>query len=114
MNLVMYVFKRNFDVQKAERFFKERKLSYQVMDMKKRAPGMKELLQNKIKVGMNNLIDRENKAYLEHPMRFMRGEQAILEALMAAPQLLKSPIVRDGQRVTVGYEPDIWLKWSES
>ncbi len=114
MNVMIYVYKRDFEVQKAERFFKERGIKVQLVDMKKKGPGLKELKLFAQKVALHNLIDRQSTAYLEHPVRFMTGESTILDALVLAPQLLKSPIVREGQRVTVGYQPDEWMKWIQS
>ena len=111
MNLMMYVYKRNFDVQKAERFFKERKVKCQIVDMKKNPPGRRELELFERKVGLNQLIDQQNKAYLEHPIRFMATQGCKLDALVDNPQLLAVPIVRDGQNVTVGYQPDVWSEW---
>lgn len=113
MNICIYVYKRDFEVQKAERFFKERGVKFQTVDMKKKGPGKKELQLFAQRVALSELIDRTAKAYLEHPVRFLTGEAAILEALALAPQLLKGPIVRDGQRVTVGYKPEVWQGWIE-
>ena len=95
-NILLYALKRDFTVQKAERFFKERGVKVQAVDMKKHAPGVKELRLFAQKVGLQNLIDREGRAYLESTVRFLNGEEAILQALSQDPRLLRSPIVRMG------------------
>ena len=110
----MYTFKRDFEVQKAERFFKERGVKVQAVDMKKHAPGLKELTLFAQRAGLQTIIDREGKAYRQSTVRFLSGEQAILQALAQDPSLLKVPIVRMGQKVTVGYRPDIWKTWLET
>lgn len=114
MNLMMYVYKRDFNVQKAERFFKERGIKYQLVDMKKKAPGQKELKLFAQRLGVHNLIDKDTTAYRESTLQFLREEGPIMEALERAPAFLRQPIVRDGQRVTVGYAPDVWQTWIES
>lgn len=110
----MYALKRDFEVQKAERFFKERGVKIQAVDMKKHAPGLKELKLFAQRAGLQNIIHKEGKAYLESTVRFLNGEQAILEALCRDPRLLRGPIVRMGQKVTVGYQPEVWQQWLES
>ena len=69
-NIQIYFYKRNFDVQKAERFFKERRVAFQAIDMHKHAPGKRELeLFARAAGGMSALLDRENVKVLSHPDR---------------------------------------------
>lgn len=115
MNLLLYVYKRNFDTQKAERFLKERKIPFQVMDLKKHRLGMRELELFARKVGARGLMDLQNKTVKSHPAAHTPDEQAILAYLAESPQLLRSPILRDGQRVMVGFDPQelsLWLEQS--
>ncbi len=68
MNIQLYVSKKNFDVQKAERYFKERRITVQVMDLKKHRLGEREVqAMARALGGMQNLIDREDKKVKEHP-----------------------------------------------
>lgn len=113
-NIMLYALKRDFDVQKAERFFKERGIKVQVVDMKKHPPGLRELKLFAQRAGLQNIIDKQGKAYLESTVRFLTAEQAILEALARDPRLLKGPILRMGQRVAVGYQPQVWQSWLET
>ena len=84
---------KGFDTQKAERFFKERRVPYQRVDVLKYGIGKRELESVAAAVGLDALCDRDSKAFREKP------------------QLLKLPIVRDGRRATVGFCPQIWEDW---
>ena len=114
MNIQIYAVKKNPDVLKAERFFKERKIPYQLMDLKKHKLGRKELEIFARAVGAKALVDREGKKSLERPVAHMSTESLILSELLDDPTALKSPIVRNGNRVTVGAEEAIWKQWVEN
>jgi arsenate reductase len=109
--IILYAYRRNFDVQKAERYFKERGVRLQVADMKKHPPGVKELRLFAQRAGLHNIIDKDNKRYKESAIAYMAGEESILSGLLREPELLRSPILRMGQKITVGYRPDIWAEW---
>lgn len=102
---------KGFDTQKAERFFKERRVSYQRVDVLKYGIGKRELESVAAAVGLDALCDRESKAYRESVIAYTQSRDSILAGLMEKPQLLKLPIVRDGRRATVGYCPEIWKAW---
>ena len=103
MGLQIYAGK-GFDTQKAERFFKERRINYQRVDVLKYGIGKRELESVAAAVGLDNLADKDSKAFRE-------SRDTILNGLMEKPQLLKLPIVRNGKLATVGHCPDIWDKW---
>ena len=107
----IYFCKRNFDVQKAERYFKERKISVQLVDMSKKGPSKKEVQLFVQRLGNPGVFDTEGKLYQGHLVRFTSDIETIIEKIMAEPQLLKTPIVRNGQQLTAGYEPKIWDAW---
>ncbi len=111
MNIQMYVSKKNFDVQKAERFFKERRIAVQVMDLKKHKLGEREVQVMAKAGGLQNLIDREDKKVKEHPACYYNQDSLLMAAILETPWLLKSPIVRCGSKATVGYQPDVWEEW---
>ena len=112
MNIQIYSGKKNFDTQKAERYFKERRIPVQMMDLKKHPLGEREIRLMLQQVGMEKLIDREDKKVKEHPACYYNQESLLLPAIQEAPWLLKTPIVRNGNRVTVGYQPEIWETWT--
>ncbi|MBQ6174531.1 MAG: ArsC family transcriptional regulator [Clostridia bacterium] len=107
----IYVSKKNFDQQKAERFFKERRVTVQVLNLKKHRLGERELQTLARAGGLTALIDREDKRVKEHPACYYDRDSLLIPAVLEAPWLLRSPIVRCGNRVTVGYEPETWTAW---
>lgn len=108
----IYAYKRNFDVQKAERYFKERKISVQFVDMAKKGPSKKEVQLFLQRLGNPGVFDTDGKLYQGHIVRFTSDTDTIIEKIMAEPQLLRTPIVRNGQQVTAGYQPTVWAGWS--
>ena len=114
MNIQIYMVKKNPDVLKAERFFKERKIPYQLMDLKKHKLGRKELEIFVRSAGAKALVDREGKKALERPVAHMSTESLILSELLNDPTALKSPIVRNGNQVTLGADEAIWKQWIEN
>ena len=111
MNIQIYFGKKNFDTQKAERFFRERRIPYQALDLKKHVLGEREVRLMLDAVGMSRLIDREDKKVKEHPACYYDKEELLIPAIRENPWLLKTPFVRNGNRITVGYQPDVWEKW---
>jgi len=113
VNIQIYVGKKNPDVLKAERFFKERRIPYQLMDLKKHRLGQKELDVFVKAVGAKALVDREGKKALERPVAHMATDSLIVAELLNDPAALRSPIVRNGSRVTVGADEAAWKRWAE-
>lgn len=111
MNIQLYVSKKNFDVQKAERYFKERRIKVQVMDLKKHPLGERELAVMSRGVGLSGLIDREDKRVIEHPAAHCAMDSALQAYIIECPWLLRSPIVRNGSQCTIGYQPGVWDEW---
>lgn len=114
MSIQMYVSKKNFDVQKAERFFKERRVQVQVMDLKKHRLGEREVQTLSRAQGLSALIDRDDKRVKEHPACYYDRDSLLLDAVLECPWLLKAPILRCGSNVTVGYQPEEWAKWIQN
>ena len=110
-NIQMYVSRKNFDQQKADRFFKERRVTVQVMDLKKHKLGERELQLFLRALGPEGLLDREDKKVREHPVCFTDQTDYILSEIQENPWLLPSPILRCGSRLTAGYCPQEWQKW---
>ena len=111
MNIQIYGVKKSFDTQKAERYFKERKIKYQFIDLKQKEINKRELDTMKAAVGLNNLIDVNSKDYEKLNMGYIRSTEIKAEMLLKNPSLYRVPIVRNGKLATVGYEPNIWQEW---
>lgn len=114
MNIQIYASKKNPDVLKAERFFKERRIPYQMVDLKKHKLGQKELEVFVRAVGAQNLVDREGKKALERPVAHMSTDSLIVAELLNDPSALRSPLVRNGAKATVGAAEDVWKSWIEA
>lgn len=114
MNIQIYVGKKNPDFLKAERFFKERRIPYQVIDMKKHKLGQRELQIFVQSVGARALVDRSNKKSLERAVAHMTEESLIVGELLADSSALVSPIVRNGNRCTIGADEAIWKTWIQT
>ena len=111
MSLQLYSLKKNFAVQKAERFFKERRAQVQVVDLKKHKLGLRELqLFARAAGGAYQLVDRTSTAAMSHPVAHTDQEEIILGYLLEKPEFLRTPIVRDGQRVVIGEDPAGWQR----
>ena len=109
MSLQLYSFKKNFAVQKAERFFKERRVQVHAVDLKKHKMGLRELqLFARAAGGAAKLVDRSNVNALSHPVAHTDNEEIILGYLLEKPEFMRTPIVRDGQRVVIGEDADGW------
>lgn len=113
MNIMIYTLKRNFDVQKAERFFKERRIPYQLVDLKKHKLGQKELQLFIRRLGAVNLVDKTPET-LSLPIGHTDDVQYITEELLLYPSYLKTPIVRNGEKCTLGVDENAWLQWIQA
>jgi arsenate reductase-like glutaredoxin family protein len=101
------------DTRKAERYFKERRVRVQSVDLAEKGLSPGELRAVAARVGgMEALIDRDGKRYTEKGLAHAaptgpRIEQLLLED----PRLLRTPIVRSNAGCTIGYQPDVWGEW---
>ncbi len=111
MNIQIYYGKKNFDVQKAERYFKERRIPYQALDLKKHRLGEREIRLMISSVGIENLLDREDTRVREHPACYYNKAELLIPAIQENPWLIRTPIVRNGNQATAGYMPEIWREW---
>ena len=109
MNIQIFGKSKCFDTKKAERYFKERRIRYQLVDLKKYGISRGELQSVKNAVGLEALVDPR------HPVAalvsYLAYDQDKLEKLLEDPGLLRTPIVRNGRQATVGYCPDVWKTW---
>lgn len=112
MNIQIFGKIKCFDTKKAERYFKERNVKYQLIDISKYGISKGEYNSVKSSVGsIEALIDTKSKEYEKLFIKYLSSESAIEEKLLENPSLFKTPIVRDAKKATVGYVPDIWKEW---
>ena len=109
MNIQIFGKSKCFDTKKAQRYFKERRVKFQNIDLLRYGMSKGELTAVVRAVGIDNLIDPK------HPDAAMRSYLAMdsqkLEHLLDDPSLLKTPIVRNGKQATAGYCPEVWKIW---
>ena len=92
MNIQIFGKSKSFDTKKAERWFKERRIKYQYIDLVTKGVSPGEYRSIRAAVGsLDALVDKSCRAYEE--------------------QYMAAPIVRNGRQATVGYCPDIWQTW---
>jgi len=111
MNIQIFGTKKCFDTKKAERYFKERGIKYQFIDMKEKGMSKGEFNSVKQSVGgLDNMIDQnhKDKDLLALIKYIVDKEEKVLEN----QQVIKTPIVRNGKIATIGYTPDVWKKWN--
>ena len=111
MNIQVYIYKRHFDVQRAERFFKERRIPFQTVDLRKHRLGMRELELFARAAGAMALVDAQQEAVKSHPIAYTDDAGRILGYLLERPDFLKTPLIRDGQRTLIGFDEARLLSW---
>ena len=109
MNIQIFGKSKCFDTKKAERYFKERRIKYQFVDVVKFGMSRGELASVKNAVGLEAMIDEKDSDY---PLiQYLASDEAKLEKLFEEPYLIKTPVVRNGRQATVGYRPEVWKSW---
>ncbi len=111
MNIQIFGTNKGFDTKKAERFFKERGIRFQFVDMNEKGIARGELLSVIQAVGLSSLVDEKTKDKTDLALLDYLSEQDKIEKLLECQQLIKTPIVRNGKQAAVGYQPDIWKNW---
>ena len=112
MNIQIFGKGKCFDTKKAERYFKERRISYQYVDLLRYGLSGKEFDSVLRAIGgIDNLIDWDSKSPEVTLMRYMEDKIAKEDKVFDNPALMRTPIVRNGKMATVGYCPDEWAKW---
>ena len=110
MNIQIFGKSKCFDTKKAERYFKERRIKFQAIDLVKYGISPGELKSVVSAVGLAALIDESSPdAAL---VQYLAYDSDKLEKLLEDPKLIRTPIVRNGKQATVGYQPDVWKEWT--
>ena len=109
MNIQIFGKSKCFDTKKAERYFKERRVKFQAVDLLRYGMSRKELQSAARAVGLEALIDWKNPDAVL--LKYLAHDEDRLEKLFEDPRLIRTPVVRNGQQATVGYAPDVWKGW---
>lgn len=112
MNIQIFGKSKCFDTKKAERYFKERRIKYQSIDLIRFGMSGKEFDSVLQAVGgIDQLIDWNGKSQEITNMKYMDDVRAKEDKVFDDPALMKTPIVRNGKQATVGYCPEVWSTW---
>lgn len=112
MNIQVYGTRKCNDTKKAERFFKERGIKYQFIDMKEKGMSKGELTSvASANGGIMNMVNPDAKDKDAVALIQYIADEDKLEKLLENQQIIKTPVVRNGKQSTLGYQPDVWKKW---
>ena len=111
MNIQIIGTRKCRDTQKAERFFKERRIPYHFRDLLEKGISKGELENIKQAIPLEELIDKEGKQFKKRGLEYMVYDIEI--ELLEDSLLLQIPIVRNGRLATVGYKPGVWKEWTK-
>ena len=112
MNIQIFGTKKCNDTKKAERFFKERGIKYQFIDMKEKGMSKGELSSvASSNGGLMSMINPDAKDKDAVALIQYIADEDKLEKLLENQQIIKTPVVRNGKQSTLGYQPEVWKKW---
>lgn len=112
MNIQIFGTKKSFETKKAQRYFKERRIKVQFIDLKEKEMSKGELQSVMRAVGgIDSVIDASAKDQDTVVLITYLAESQKFDKLLENQQILREPIVRNGQKATVGYCPDVWKTW---
>ncbi len=110
MNIQIFGKNKCFDTKKAERYFKERRIKYQRIDLPRFGISPRELQSVKSAVGFEALVNWEDPDTAI--LKYLAPDSARIEKLLDNPQWIKTPVVRNGgKQATVGFCPEVWKSW---
>lgn len=110
MNIQIFGTLKCSETRKAERYFKERKIDFHFRDLNDKGVSKGELENIKNVIPVEELIDVEGKEYKKMNLQYIKHD--IETSLLENALLFKTPIVRNGRNVTIGYAPEVWKTWS--
>lgn len=114
MNIQIFGSAKSFDTKKAERWFKERRIKYQFIDMKRYGLSGKEFDAVLRAVGgVDKLVDWDGRDPELDLLRYLASETAKEDKVYENQDLIRLPVVRNGKKATVGYAPEAWQAWLE-
>lgn len=109
MNIQIIGTKKSNNTKKAIRFFKERSIKYHFMDLNERKISEGELSNILVKIPIDDLMDTDGLSYKKRGFAYMEFDPA--EEILEDNSLMRTPVVRNGKEVTVGYAIEVWKKW---
>ncbi|MFI3213188.1 MAG: arsenate reductase family protein [Eubacteriales bacterium] len=111
MNIQIFGTKKCFDTKKAQRYFKERNIKVQFIDIKEKGLSKGEYNSVRQAVGRESMIDEKCKDKDLLSLVTYISDEDKDEKILENQKVLKTPIVRNGKKATVGFCPDVWKEW---
>ena len=112
MNIQIFGTKKCNDTKKAERYFKERGIKYQFVDMKEKGMSKGEFTSVAEKNGgVDNMLNSDAKDKDALALIKNIADEDKLITILENQQVIKTPIVRNGKQSTLGYQPEVWKAW---
>ena len=112
MNIQIFGTKKCNDTKKAERFFKERGIKYQFIDMKEKGMSKGEFNSvAQVNGGLEHMVNWDGKDTDTLALIKYLADEDKLAKILENPQVIKTPVVRNGKQSTMGYQPDVWQRW---
>lgn len=109
MNIQIFGRSKCFDSKKAERYFKERRIKYQYIGIDRYGMSRGELASVRSAVGLEAVMNEKAADYAL--LQYLAYDEDKFGKLLEDPRLIKTPVVRNGKKATVGYAPEIWKDW---
>ena len=109
VNIQIFGKSKCFDTKKAERYFKERRIKFQSIDILRYGMSRGEFTSVRSAVGLDAMMDEKARGY--EMIKYLAYDEDKAAHMMEDPSLIKTPIVRNGRQATVGYCPDVWKTW---
>lgn len=115
MNIQIFGRSSSFDTKKAQRYFKERRISFQYVDLNSKGMSKGELTSVLAAIkDIDKLLDPKAKGEAATLFKYLGSEQEKLLKLLENPDIITAPIVRNGRLATTGYCPDTWKEWEKA
>lgn len=112
LNIQIFGTKKCNDTKKAERYFKERGIKYQFIDMKEKGMSKGEFHSvAQANGGVENMIDSKSRDEDTLALLKYTAAEDKTEKILENPHIIKTPVVRNGKQSTLGYQPEVWKEW---
>ena len=109
LNVQIFGLKNSHATRAAERFFKERRVAFQLVDLKQKPMAPGEIKRFIERFGLARLLDSEGKAYVDAGIKYLKlSDSEMLERIERDPKLLRLPLVRAAGQLSIGQDEDSW------
>ena len=109
LNVQIFGLKNSPATRAAERFFKERRMPVQFVDLKQKPMAPGEIKRFIERFGLTGLLDSEGKAYMDAGLKYLKvSESEMLGRIEREPKLLRLPLVRAANRLSIGQDEESW------